>query len=214
MAPLELARRGRTALSPYRAHRRRVLDAFDRLPQHADAPEPTFVFVHMVTPHYPYVFGANGEDVSPYERPFRFNAGGRGARATDAERAAHTTGYRGQALYVSKIVRDAVAEILRRSPEPPIIIVQGDHGPSSGRWGYERAERYAILNAYYLPHGGGNRLYPSISPVNTFRIVLDHYFHAGLPLLPDRSYFTSYERPFRFVPAAAPAAGHGNGAWR
>jgi hypothetical protein len=157
----------------------------------------------MVTPHYPYVFGENGEDVSPYERPFRFNVGRVGAKTTEAQRAEHTAGYRRQAIYVSKIVRDAVEEILRRSPEPPIIIVQGDHGPAAGRWGYERGERYAILNAYYLPHGGRGDLYPSISPVNTFRVVLNHYFDARLPLLPDRRYFTSYDRPFRFVPAGS-----------
>jgi len=203
MTPLALAQRGRTPLSPYRAHRRRITESFERLAAHAGTPGPRFVFVHMVTPHYPYVFGENGEDVSPYDRPFRFNVGRAGVRTTDAQRAEHTAGYRGQATYVSKMVRDAVAEILRRSPEPPVIIVQGDHGPSSGRWGYARAERYAILNAYYLPHGGAARLYPTISPVNSFRVVLDHYFDAGLPLLPDRRYFTSYDRPFRFVPAAS-----------
>ena len=32
--------------------------------------------------------------------------------------------------------------------------------------------------------------YPTISSVNTFRLVFDDYFDANLPLLPDRS-FTS-----------------------
>ncbi len=207
MTPLVLAQRGRTMLSPYRAHRRRIIEAFESLPAQADAPGPRFVFVHMVTPHHPYVFGENGEDVSPYHRPFRFNVF-RGAKGTDAGRAAHTAGYRGQAIYVSKIVAAAVAEVLKRSAEPPIIIIQGDHGPSAGPWGYPRAERYAILNAYYLPDGGRDHLYPSISPVNTFRVVLNHYFDARLPLLPDRRYFTTYDWPFRFTPAGVSAADH------
>jgi hypothetical protein len=53
-------------------------------------------------------------------------------------------------------------------------------------------ERTSILNAYYLPGDGKNKLYPSISPVNSFRIVLNTYFGAELPLLPDRTYFTSH----------------------
>jgi hypothetical protein len=215
MTPLAAAQRGRTMLSPYRAHRRRILEAFESLPAQADAPGPRFVFVHMVTPHHPYVFGENGEDVSPYDRPFRFNVGRIAGETTDAQRAEHTAGYRGQAIYISKIVAGAVAEILKRSAEPPIIIIQGDHGPAAGRWGYARAERYAILNAYYLPDGAREQLYPSISPVNTFRIVLNQYFDARLPLLPDRRYFTTYERPFRFVPASVSAqasdrSDHGN----
>ena len=47
-------------------------------------------------------------------------------------------------------------------------------------------ERHAILNAYYLPGDGSKKLYPSISPVNTFRVVFSHYFGADLDLLPDR----------------------------
>jgi hypothetical protein len=46
----------------------------------------------------------------------------------------------------------------------------------------------AILNAYSVP-GGAPALYPSISPVNSFRVILNARFGESLPLLPDRSYF-------------------------
>ena len=61
-------------------------------------------------------------------------------------------------------------------------------------------ERFPILNAYHLPDGGAARLYPTISPVNTFRVILDRYFGARHDLLPDRSYRASYRDPFRFQP--------------
>ena len=49
--------------------------------------------------------------------------------------------------------------------------------------------RSAILTAAYLPGGSqDSRLYPSISPVNTFRVVFNRYFGARYPLLPDRPY--------------------------
>ena len=36
-------------------------------------------------------------------------------------------------------------------------------------------------------------LYPSISPVNTFRVVLNSYFGENLPLLEDKSYYAPNE---------------------
>ena len=82
-----------------------------------------------------------------------------------------------------------------------IIIIQGDHGP----WLQSKAKRMQILNAYYLP-GHNDQLYPTITPVNSFRLVFNHYFGATYPLLPDQSYFSTYDDPFdtRFVPNDAP----------
>jgi hypothetical protein len=42
-------------------------------------------------------------------------------------------------------------------------------------------------------------LYPGISPVNTFRVILNTYFSAALPLLDDRSYFSRMTRPYDFI---------------
>ena len=81
-------------------------------------------------------------------------------------------------------------EILDRSSTPPIIIIQGDHGfpvikdtPSTGNIS-------PILNAYYLPGLGQDGLYPTISPVNTFRLIFNDYFGGQYELLLDQSYHT------------------------
>jgi hypothetical protein len=47
-------------------------------------------------------------------------------------------------------------------------------------------EKTGILNAYLLPGAGNVLLYPSITPVNSFRVIFNAYFDTGLPLLPDR----------------------------
>jgi hypothetical protein len=79
--------------------------------------------------------------------------------------------------------------LIESADVPPVIIVQGDHGPLPDLT-ENPAERLPILNAYYLPDVPmADVLYPSISPVNSFRVVLSSYFEQNLPLLEDRSYF-------------------------
>lgn len=46
-----------------------VLGAFNKLAEMPELPGPKFVFAHIVCPHWPYVFGADGEtiEVKPFE---------------------------------------------------------------------------------------------------------------------------------------------------
>jgi hypothetical protein len=71
--------------------------------------------------------------------------------------------------------------LISNSPNPPVIIVQGDHG-------MQGPNRLKNLSAFYLPGSGKDKLYPTITPVNTFRIVFNTYFGTNLPMLPDKSY--------------------------
>jgi hypothetical protein len=63
-------------------------------------------------------------------------------------------------------------------------------------------ERLSILNAYYFPQGDGGGLYPSITPVNSFRVVFNRLFQTEFELLEDESYFTDHIRPFKFIPVS------------
>jgi hypothetical protein len=98
---------------------------------------------------------------------------------------------------------EVVDTILSRATRPTIIILQADHGPGLHLdWDnidntYHK-ERFSILNAYLLPNGGAADLYDEITPVNTFRVTLNRYFGTELELLPDRSYFSTWERPYQF----------------
>jgi hypothetical protein len=83
------------------------------------------------------------------------------------------------------------------SPSPPVIVLQGDHGPplrllEEGPSPAAYRERLGILSAYLVPPAMGDDLYPSISPVNTFRVLFAELFGEELGALPDRSYFDWY----------------------
>ena len=50
--------------------------------------------------------------------------------------------------------------------------------------------RMSILNAYYVNAETKTSLYATITPVNSFRIIFNHYFGYNLPLLEDTSYYS------------------------
>lgn len=138
---------------------------------------PKFVFAHLVIPHLPFVFGPNGEFVT-YQM-----------RNPD-----YLDGYRNAVTFISKQILQVVDRILADSTTPPIIVIQGDHGAPHY---LTHEQRLTILNAYYLP-GEESRLYPTITPVNTFRIILDAYFGQDYPLLPDVSRYSTLENQYSY----------------
>jgi hypothetical protein len=110
-----------------------------------------------------------------------------------------------QVTYLSKLVEETVAAIIAESPEPPVIILCSDHGTEfeldwSSAENSNLQERMADLAAFYFPRGGARLLYPTITNVNFFRIVLDYYFGTQYGLLPDKSYFSTAARPYQFIP--------------
>jgi hypothetical protein len=181
-------------LSAYVQHRERILYALDVLDEISTAPGPKFVFVHILAPHNPFVFGPSGEPVKR-KTPFTLNDDQDVVKFED-----YVAGYRNQVTYLNQRMLAIVDSLIKNSNQPPIIIIQGDHGvprlPGS---------EDTILNAYYLPGTESKDLYPSISPVNTFRVIFDHYFAGQLPLLDDQSCKMNPSRdPFSCVPAIDP----------
>jgi hypothetical protein len=162
-------------------YRERTLFALAKLDKLSYITGPKFIFVHLVIPHPPYVFGPTGGPVEPAEV---------GTTKTQ-QGASH---YRDQAIYISNRMMEIVPKIITNSSTPPIIVIQGDHGPTVAS---RPRSRMSNLNAYFLPDLNAS-LYPTITPVNTFRIIFNAYFGQSLPLLDDISLYSDYEDPFNF----------------
>jgi hypothetical protein len=91
-----------------------------------------------------------------------------------------------------------------RSSVPPIVVVQGDHGVFGATFETDQsrratAARLAILNAYLVPDQMRRELYTSISPVNSFRVILSGLAGQDPALLDDRFFYYEDERPGPFV---------------
>ena len=174
----------------YRERTLLVLNSMDKL---AHMPGPKFVFIHLVIPHPPFVFAPDG---SPTDPSLYMDENGIYTQNS------YYKGYRDQAAYISMQMEKAMETLLSESPNPPVIIVQGDHGP----WLQSGSDEFKILNAYYLP-GHNDLLYPSISPVNTFRLILNTYLGASYPLLDDSSYASPVPYVFDLSKVSNPCSG-------
>ncbi len=180
---------------PFEVLRGIILAQFENLADVPAIPEPKFVFVHIVAPHSPYLFGPNGENI---KQTGSFTLADTGDSLS--EEAAQ---YRDQAIYITSKVEETIDTILENSQVSPIIILQADHGPSVGKGRESEGEglrqRTAILNAYRLPGDCDKHLYPEITPVNTFRIVFNCYFGESYELLEDSVYFSQWPRETDYI---------------
>jgi len=173
--------------SPYTANQvNRFAYNMENLKIIPSRPGPTFVFNHNIPPHSPFVFDRNGS----------LRAQGKPVRVEDNE-IGGAESYTEQIMWVNHKIGEVVDVILESSEAEPIIVIHGDHGPQ--RFGrYEEGvrseqerqllEQTAILNAIHLPESCSAGLYPTISPVNTFRFIFDHCFGSDFGMIEDWSF--------------------------
>lgn len=151
----------------------------NKLPGTANLPGPKFVYAHLILPHKPYVFDAQGN----IRTDTRFFSN-KGDAINDAF---FRQGYIGQVEYANSQISQVVSDILRYSQNPPIIILMGDHGYAWTDTNFEN------LMAVYLPGKNTPPFYSTISNVNIFRTILNDYFGASYPMLPDLSYRIDFD---------------------
>ena len=170
--------------NPRRIQWRRIRKQFDLLAAVPEIEKPTFVFAHLLIPHAPYVFDRNGRYVSEQE----------------AIQRGDLPMYVETVMHLNKKILELVWVVLAKSATPPVIVLQSDEGEYLGggnmfqrnywrkRSSSEMKARMKIFNAYYVSPNARKKLYPSISPVNTFRLIFREYFDSKVPMLPDKSF--------------------------
>lgn len=167
-----------------------VLEALKELRQlPGKTQHPCFVMVHLLCPHDPFFLDENGG--RPFADP---NFDWEGTRE-------FAKGYAGQAKFLSGQVADISAEILKKSTNPPVIIIQGDHGPMSlsNNLQEQFADRFPNFCAMHLPEKNYAELPETLTPVNYFRYILNRYFDTRLEILPNHSYYLpNASKPFLY----------------
>lgn len=168
---------------------------FEQLKKIAESPSPKFVFVHLLAPHSPYVFDADCN-----------------AFTTKSNNRSNEE-YVAQLECIDNQLMQVIDAILDKSDRLPIILLQSDEGPFKVDEMNKHGEgvdwtkvsddaarqHMGILNAYYLPDFDKSKLYPSITPVNSFRLIFNNYFGTHFTKLEDKSYFIPHlNRPYDF----------------
>lgn len=175
---------GTTLIEPFfrripAASKREIIQCqFAGLSDLSDIESPFFVLAHIMVPHDPYVFGADGEAVSE----------------KDQQEFSKKELYINQLQFTNKALKGVIESILSDSESPPVIILQADHGIRHHHpWETYIREWTRIFHAYYFPPEDHVPVYDSITPVNAFRVILNYYFDTDYAILPDRAFFPAGE---------------------
>jgi hypothetical protein len=144
-------------------------------------PGPKFVYFHILIPHPPFIYLPDGAITI---KNYVDENTGIMRKSVNREE-----GYINSTQYINNQMLKIIRDILDKSDPDPIIIVQGDHA-------FSLENRYPILNAYFFPDGNTSKLYRTISPINTFRVLFDQYFGMDFQLLPDQSMWYKNNLPY------------------
>jgi hypothetical protein len=156
--------------------------------QLAEVPQlqgPKLVYAHINTTHPPFPYALSAEERKADEQ----------SSPGVVDLGAQTRRYHESIIISNQKMESLIRTLLAESKTPPIIILEGDHGPFLSN---TRNHIFENLSAFYFPDGNYASLYPEISPVNSFRVVLNQFFGASYDRLPDVSYYSDTRDTWTF----------------
>jgi hypothetical protein len=179
---------------PRLSKREGILFQLYKLNRIPNDPRSTFVFMHLLIPHSPYVFDEDGNYVTLEEE-----------KSNTIQK-----NYIRQLKFLNKRLKEIVENIITNSYPKPIIIIQSDEGHYPSGYSYKERSlskysddklrhKFGIFNAFYFPDANTEQLYPAITPVNSFRLLFNLYFGQDYELLEDKHYNTNYYKYYRFL---------------
>jgi len=160
--------------------------------------EPVFVWAHVMLPHPPWIFGPNGEEITPgkplliTDNPEFRDSGWEPKRQ-----------YIQQVQFANKKTIEVVKNILENNRNA-IIIIQGDHGTAwETNWMEPSKEdawqRLRNFDAIYFPDKDKrDLLLDDRTLVNTFRTVFNAYYESNYELLENKMYWGWNAKPYYF----------------
>ena len=182
----------------------RIVGRLDSLGLVSNKANPKLVLYHVLSPHAPFCFNANGEMVPPhpiYDASPWFSD----AIAQPGYKEWYRENYPLNIAGLNHHLKTAIQRVLESSGRDAIIIIQSDHGPTVGFdmksvANTDVAERFGILNAVFLPANiSRDGLEQTMSAVNTFRVVLRNTFNLYLPPLQDKAFYSVGDMNFEEV---------------
>ena len=136
--------------------------------------KPRYVFAHLYVPHPPFLFGKNGENITPDR-----------GEISGLQSWENPTGYKNQLIFATNETTKVVESIIENDPSA-IIIIQGDTGTLTGtdqesqKTFEDVYQSHSILYAIRISNNGNLE---EINSVNTYRIIFNHIFNSNYDYL-------------------------------
>ena len=150
---------------------------------------PTYVFAHLYVPHPPFIFGPNGENVTPDH-----------SEISGLQSWENPQGYLNQLIYATSEISVVITNIVENDPNA-IIILQGDTGTLTGTdisttTIKDIYQSHSILYAVRIPDVNN---FENAIPVNTYRIIFNNYFDMNYEYLEHRIYMANENNALKNV---------------
>ena len=147
----------------------RFLDTIEAVDAITAMPQATFTFIHLLKPHFPTNFDAQGNIIAPIPSP-------------------NHEQYFAMFGFVNAKFLELIDKILNGSDNPPVIFFQADHGSYLG--GVQNKDKkyiqFDIYSAMLLPESIPFHYPQPYTAVNTFPLLLNTLFDANLSMREDR----------------------------
>ena len=149
--------------------------------------KPLFVQAHVLAPHPPFRFRADCTERQPSEYE---------TSLTDWSKKDFFIAH----LECANTQLVELVQLIKRKYPDSLIVIQGDHGSDANvnwslpieQWSAAAIqEKFSPLSAFYLPNDCADMLYPTMSNVNTFRVILSCLTGKEVNMLNDKSFFIS-----------------------
>ena len=192
-----------------RTHRQQLRDVFRFWEMSTELPEPKATFVHVLAPHPPFVFDADGGPVQPNGRTFSLLDGKKLVEQIGKDK--YRAAYVAQLKAINTKVLSAIETIDTKPHRETITVIIGDHGPRMNLdWesakGTDMDEVKGTLMAVRIPEKYKDAIgdIDKCSPLILLHRIATKVYRAPLAPVDDFSYYSSLNEPFDFVPIKNP----------
>jgi hypothetical protein len=157
----------------YEKHASQIFYVMDKIGNINAVDEPKFVYIHLLLPHRPFMFSADG-NIIEYKNFNNWNY------------------YLGNYIFSISVAEKMISNIIKNSKENrmPVIILQSDHGARNIKKNepdlvvlddYPDKNRYDIINSVFIPNCNNLQLTQDLDPINIFPIVFNCLFYENIP---------------------------------
>ena len=195
--------------SNVRTHRQQLRDVFRFWEMSTELTEAKATFVHVLAPHPPFVFDANGGPVQPDGRTFTLLDGKNLVEQIGKDK--YRAAYVAQLQAINAKVLSTISTIDANPHRDTITVIVGDHGPRMNLdWASSKGTDMDVVKGTLMAVRVPERYKAAIgdidkcSPLVLLHRIATKIYGAQIPPVDDFSYYSTLNEPFTFIPMTNP----------